>query len=409
MSSERAVMADVSATNHLSELLDNCRNECLLQDTQITNEDTSIDVLTRFLSLGTIISTANSSSAASQQATPFKDDVGFRKIGFGQCGLVFERPGEDYVIKAARPHFEPALQQDYQVHQAVDRAFRRQEPALECRVPEVHRHILANDASWWDHHRSLFAEEHTSFPFPADVLITERISPLPKVARRALIDQFCDQDMQAAAAANPLNRDCLARIYLGKRVPPNTPLQRNFSLRNFNFHLNQMEALNLPILDYAKAIADALAVMHWDAHTDAYDVEFVLGSEAPYVSSLANTSATAPDLKSRAARIWVLDFNLCSQWEEVDTLEQPEAVINQLVHAFFENDPYYPLPLMENLTDHKLWVVFRDSYLAKADEILKGKVDKLEMLPTQFIDGILAREREKLAMGLGHGHRDCKG
>ncbi|CAD0094789.1 unnamed protein product [Aureobasidium vineae] len=39
-----------------------------------------------------------------------------------------------------------------------------------------------------------------------------------------------------------------------------------------------MEQLNLPILEYAEAIANTLATLHWDAEIDANDVEFVLGT-----------------------------------------------------------------------------------------------------------------------------------
>ena len=37
-----------------------------------------------------------------------------------------------------------------------------------------------------------------------------------------------------------------------------------------------MEVLNLDVKSYAEAMAEALALMHWGARTDANDVEFVL-------------------------------------------------------------------------------------------------------------------------------------
>ncbi|KAH7156717.1 zinc finger protein-domain-containing protein [Dactylonectria macrodidyma] len=393
--------ADIEATNLLSEQLDNARNEELKKNAHISDTDSELCTLTRLLSLRSETSTT-SSFATFQQQMRFTE-IGFRKIGFGQCGLVFERPGQGFVIKVAKPGFKDALTADYQVHQAVSDAFRRQKTALECRVPQVYKHIPATDFQWWNEHQTLFLQQHEDFPIPAAALMTERILPLPKIARHGLITQFCDKAMQADAVNNHQNRDCLARIYLGKRLKTNAPLQRNFSLRNFNLHLDQMLALELPVEDYARAIAEALAVIHWDANSDAYDIEYVLGSEAAVVSD-----TTTLDFKTRTIRIWVLDFNLCSRWEEAVGWQCPEALIDQLVFAFFENDPYYPLPLMENGADQKLWGVFRERYLAKAQEVLSGKDKRLNTLPAKFIDSCVAREQGKLEKGLGHGHRDFK-
>ncbi|KAL6401111.1 Protein of unknown function DUF3669, zinc finger protein [Ilyonectria robusta] len=385
-----------AATNALSEQLDNQRDRKL-----------------RRLIFG-------SSVIHYQQIIPSANSIsGFRKIGFGQCGLIFERPGREYVVKVAKQEFKDALMVDYQVHQAVYAAFSRQITIVECRVPKVIKHIPSHDSHWWEQRGPLFTERHGDFPFPSSALMSERILPLPKIVRTALIARFCERSMQADALINHLNRDCLARIYLGKRLRPNTPLQRNFSLRNFNFHLDRMLGLKLPVEDYARAIGDALAIMHWDANVDGYDVEFVLGSEAANAppradGSLQNKSTdsvldTAFDLKNKIIRIWLLDFNLCSRWEEAIGWEEPEALINQLVIAFFENDPYYPLPLMENRADEKLWCAFRDSYLAKSEEILSPKDKRLQPLPTNFIASCVAREQVNLERGLGHGHRELKG
>ncbi|KAH7015846.1 zinc finger protein-domain-containing protein [Ilyonectria destructans] len=387
--------ADIAAaTNTLSEQLDNQRDEELRQ-----------------LIFG-------SSATYYQQIIP-PAIIGFRKIGFGQCGLIFERPGREYVVKVAKQGFKDALMVDYQVHQAVYAAFCRQTTFVECRVPKVIKHIPSDDAHWWEQHGPLFAERHGDFPFPSSTLISERILPLPKIVRSGLISRFCEKSMQHDALINHLNRDCLARIYLGKSLPPNTPLQRNFSLRNFNFHLDQMLGLKLPVEDYARAIGDALAIMHWDANVDGYDVEFVLGSEAanappraegtPQNMSTDSVLDTALDLKNQFIRIWLLDFNLCSRWEESIGWEESEALIDQLVIAFFENDPYYPLPLMENVADEKLWSAFRDSYLAKSEEILAPKDKRLQPLPANFIASCVAREQANLERGLGHGHRELKG
>ncbi|KAL2672371.1 hypothetical protein Neosp_013079 [[Neocosmospora] mangrovei] len=210
--------------------------------------------------------------------------------------------------------------------------------------------------------------------------------------------------MQQAALKNPLNRDCLARV--------------NFSLRNFNLCLDQMIELDLPVSSYASAIGEALAVIHWAANVDGYDVEFVLGSEAivgtqppkfPSSQTTLESPWTATEVRRKTTRIWVLDFNLCTQWEEKTGWEQPEALVEQLVMAFFENDPYYPLPLMDDDLGKQLWSVFRDSYLTKAGEVLAEKDERLGALPDTFMNACIERERCHIDNGRGHGYRQHKG
>ena len=196
---------------------------------------------------------------------------------------------------------------------------------------------------------------------------------------------YCPPDLQPAAAVDPSNRDCLARIYLGKRRPQNAPLAPNFSLRNFNLCLDQMLSLKLPVNYYASAMGEALAVIHWQANVDGYDIEFVLGSgEVPVnppdkpvkvcvLSEITNGWAhtihatstpldtTMPaEVKARKLQttMWVLDFNLCSRWNEPIGWQQPDVLIEQLVLAFFENDPYYPPPLMERELEQSIWHSF---------------------------------------------------
>ncbi|OIW25607.1 hypothetical protein CONLIGDRAFT_582051 [Coniochaeta ligniaria NRRL 30616] len=361
--------------------------------------------------------------------------LAFRKIGFGQCGLVFQRPGRDFVVKIARPGFHDALWSDFVAHFHVYQAFRAQLPRHVCRVPKVYSY-RNKDSAWWGDHRRLFREPHDSFPMPSMALITERIMPLPRIARQALVAKYCPASLRRAVLAHPSNRDCLARVYLGRRRQENAPLAPNFSLRNFNLCLDRMMDILLPVHEYAAAMGEALAVMHWAANVDGYDVEFVLGCEADLayreddqidlgltseqvvaLTPHADTDVMALDTMKPArleerrpsTRMWVLDFNLCSRWEERTAWEQPEALIRHLVLAFYENDPYYPLPLVEG--GEALWNAFCDNYLRKSREILEadGKDERLANLPQFFITSCILREEQKLEAGLGHGHRDLKG
>lgn len=209
-------------------------------------------------------------------------------------------------------------------------------------------------------------------------------------------------------------------------------MSSNFTLRNFNLHVDQMRSFNLPVEEYAKHIGEALAVIHWRANVSGYDVEFVLGEPAsarrddlqipenmqdnPEVSTenaeLVDLATPLP-LPYRHpitldVQLWVLDFNLCGMWEEQTALQHPDTLVNCLVEAFFENDPYYPLPLAEDVEDQGLWSAFRHAYNSKAREVLAGKNDRLRMLPVKFLEGCEERERRMLEMGRGHGARDQK-
>lgn len=420
-----SLRADIDLTNELSARLDKSWNEAMEQQLNIPADATPAEVLMKVLSPESTMTTASSFALFQerQQGSP----VGYRAIGFGQCGLVFEKPGRDYVVKVAKIAYDDALWSDFKAHFFVFHAFERQQHA-ECRIPRVYSYVPKENHSWWELNGPLLA--HDSLHLPAMALITERILPLPKLARQALINTYCPPALRPAASINPTNRDCLARIYLGRRRSSNTPLAPNFTLRNCNLSVDQMIDLQLPVTLYAAAMGEGLAIIHWAAQVDAYDIEFVLGSQgdATYTRdvstvlglTLEQVAAMKPhtdiemmrtiDFKRRTTRMWVLDFNLCSVWEEIAGWEAPEALIAHLVTAFFENDPYYPLPMSELEVDRRLWETFRTEYLRKADQILSapGKNERLGSLPRKFIDACTSRERDALAAGLGHGHREHK-
>jgi hypothetical protein len=445
---------DISATERLSQHIDNLDSDqaasCFPIDRAV--EDTLSDLIKnatrprkrQLLTAGAersnplpenqIEQNDRSTDNNTIEGTAHANTVGFRKIGFGQCGLILQRPGRDFVVKIARPHFQEALWSDFVAHFHVYQAFRGQWPSIVCRVPKVFSYINKDNA-WWGLHHPLLPE-HESYPMPSMALVTERILPLPRVAREALVAKYCPQDLQASVLADPSNRDCLARIYLGRRRPENAPLAPNFTLRNFNLCLDQMVDLYLPVGEYAAAIGEALAVMHWQANVDGYDVEFVLGCEtdSAYRDGNIDRGLTSADIKGLRphsdtdvmtldtmmpanvdnrpilTRMWVLDFNLCSRWEERVGWEQPKALIEHLVLAFFDNDPYYPLPPVDVIQEKTLWEEFTDGYLEKSREILRadGKDKRLGKLPNMFIDSCVERERERLRAGLGRRHLDLK-
>ncbi|CAI7639894.1 unnamed protein product [Penicillium glandicola] len=425
VSASSSFLADMNLTNHLSALLDREHNDMVVRELNLLDATISPDnILSKVLTPESFTSTA-SSFARLQQSQQLLNSVGYRTIGFGQCGLVFERPGRGYVVKVAKSSYEDSLWADFKAHYSISQAFLKdQSPgqAMECRVPQLFSYIPKECDVWWNENKPFFTTTHDSVSFPAMALISQRIRPLPKVAREALIAKYCPESSRTLTAANPTNRDCLARVYLGRRRITTAP-SANFTLRNFNLHLDQMIELGLPVQKMAGAIGEALALVHWAAHVDGYDIEFVLGSEGytTYTRDLScvfnlsaeQVAALPPhtdieSMMSRTARLWMLDFNLCNMWDDNAAFSNPNALISQLVISFFENDPYYPLPLMECDLDQELWAIFTAQYLWKAAKVLNGKDPRLATLPLNFVDGCVERERDNIKNGLGHGHRDFK-
>ena len=166
------------------------------------------------------------------------------------------------------------------------------------------------------------------------LLVSERILPLPRHVREALIDIWCPEGRRDVR-----NRDCLMRIYLGQRHSKGTPYGGNFSLRNFKLTLEKVEQLGLEKGPMAVAIAEGLAALHWGARCNAQDVEFVIG-----------TSRIPEDDHQvrRTVDVWLLDFNQCTP------ITMDEKGCMEAAKAFWGNDPYYPRPLTKVQPFHSL-------------------------------------------------------
>ncbi|EXJ88351.1 hypothetical protein A1O1_05281 [Capronia coronata CBS 617.96] len=201
-------------------------------------------------------------------------------------------------------------------------------------------------------------------------ILSERILPLPTAIRGALVDVFGLENIKrnkASFLSQPEQKDCLSRIYVGRRQPRSAT--NTFRLRNFDMTVNEMELLRLPTELYAQTMAETLAVIHWKAKLDANDVEFVLG-RAPQVGMRASAAeiaaSTEQDVESlsikidfyqRSIGIWLLDFDQCKSFT------QDGNEIKQLERAFYFNDPYYPRPISTDPKDMGLWKLFKDTYL----------------------------------------------
>jgi hypothetical protein len=367
--------------------------------------------LKRFLSVRSTIST-NSSFAERQQAAVGTRSP-FRSLGAGTCGRVYEVPGTTDIFKVANYPGQETDQMwnDYLMHLKISDVFDRWgRDKLAVRVPRLKYFVGEKDTTWWSQNMDRFPAQFLTAP--SNLLCAERILPLAKPIRESLIDLYAPKKADIASLkADASNKDCLVRIYLGKRRE--RPNNLFFQLRNFNLHLDQMEELQLDANEFASAIGEALAVVHWACHIDGNDVEFVLGSSPSVIAqphmilpkplSLKQASALdvntstwdahLNDFKRRTMWVWMLDFNRCKGFAK-DTNE----LLMQLVHSFFRNDPYFPRPFPSQPKDAFLWTTFRKSYELTSAECFKRKLspEKHSDLPMLFMNMVEAEQKKRM-------------
>jgi hypothetical protein len=351
-------------------------------------------ILLRMLSTKSAISVNSSLTESNQQV--------FTSAGKGQCGTVYALRGTDMVIKVPNTAAgkDDELFQDFQMHKRISKAFSssasiRQD--MHVHVPHLQAWIDPKSAHFWETKTALFPQEAA---IPNYGLISSRIHPVPFPVRSAIVDALCPQAVQNSKIAflnKPENKDCLIRLYLGRRNDTRKTCARNIRLRNFPLHVDEMQRLGLDTHMFTRILAQALALLHWRAHVDANDVEFVLGN-APHISGtpaeqdvLSATKDTAPllyvtDFEHRKVALWLLDFNQCN------TFTHDDAGLRKLVEGFWFNDPYYPRPSAVEDGDRELWRVFEERYLHVGTQIATTWREG----PRLFIDKVVEEGRSRV-------------
>ena len=323
-----------------------------------------------------------------------------RGIGWGSCGKIYHQLGTTHVIKKAINgnivlSEECRLWNDLIIHKKVEEIIDSHSVShdnIPVLVPRVYRYISKAD-KWWKTHAHMFPPEDRT---PENLLISEHIPPIHAIGRNALMDYFCPEKLRPGAKLQDSNNDCLIRLYLGKRrdhitrVRPGTKIY--FGIRNFPLCLDQMEDIGLDTMAFASAMADTLAILHWEAKIDAADVEFVLGGapclthkplprfeQLQHLAANTSTDTTVPDPGAGApvTHMWLLDFNQCQP------IPMNEIGVDQAVKRFLDNDPYYPRPSTES-ADEGLWLHFQQRYVAASRQILDGS--RHSDLPFLFIE-----------------------
>lgn len=336
--------------------------------------DTPEMTLQKHLSIRSVISTTSSFAKRQQTASEALAQQSFRAIGVGTCGRIFEQPGDPLVIKLEVPHSYGGrnLQNDFAMHQRIFAAFKKHQQALDLdvHVPQPFQFVPKSDEDWWDRNGERFPVAHRK---PAAIIFMERILPLPRKVREALIDKYCPERIRAIAKQSPGNKDCLVRLYLGKLKRDRSRPSIMFNLRNFNLHINQCTEIDVETEPFARAMADALAIMHWDVKVDAHDVEFVLGS-APTFKEIPHHMSKCYNFERREIHYWLLDFN------QVCNISMDYEGVDSAVFSFVGNDRYYPRP---GKGFDESWDLFKARYLQTSAAV--AAVEN-QHLPARFID-----------------------
>jgi hypothetical protein len=262
-------------------------------------------------------------------------DHPYRCIGAGCCGSIWAPNNDpDWVIKRedGGDHGR-SVANDQVMHHKVIAAI--PESGLPARIPASYDIIEAND-SWWNANLHRFPNGTTA----------------------------CKAYMQEAAIrASQENKDCLIRVYTGKRRLSDR-LGPFFNLRNYGLHIDQMDESGLDTSAIVRVLATALAHCYWRGHVDANDVEFVLAPATPPAQVSTPTFRIGGIAQELA--VWMLDYD-CVR-------EMPQSIegIQQAVTVFYRNDSYFPRPHFSGHTeaDVRMWETFKAFFLAGSKEIL---------------------------------------
>lgn len=329
------------------------------------------------------------------QFTTVSSQHPLERIGYGSCGSVWADASESselrssaLVLKRGDGLPDRSISNEGRIHRhliSTIQAIRSSPTLYRVNIPLNVTSLAPESGRWATILPRLPAET-----MACEALISERIMPLPRQVRRLLVQEFWAGDIESVVS-DKKNDHCLIRPYLGRRRRQSAPqtgqsMFRSISLRNYPLHVDQIEHLGLPAEEYALAMADALAFLHWAAKIDANDVEFVLARPRD-----TPTATTRPTIGGREFTtgalgphaMWILDFDCCK------ALDMNREGVEVAAQRFWRNDPFYPNPDCKCPEDDRLWRVFRDRYLDTSGSFLHDECDEIRRLPEMLVARIV--------------------
>jgi len=163
----------------------------------------------------------------------------------------------------------------------------------------------------------------------------DRVHALPITVRRHLAKHYFPPNVSRGPA--------LCRLYLGRNYTGAAP-SRFFNTNNFPLDETRYTQLATlfeflpPAADVARAMGDMLFRLHHLASVDARDIEFVLGGDGGAGFTFFIIDFNQAGLVVNSFCAFQFTTSQVRPWDR-----RPES-IDQLVSAFFANDPYYPRP-----------------------------------------------------------------
>ncbi|KAJ9488538.1 hypothetical protein VN97_g4745 [Penicillium thymicola] len=325
-------------------------------------------ILKQSLSLKSVISTTSSFSRRFQEAQSRPDLQDIHQIGMGLQGVVFEQVGKEFVFNKEKPGNESRpsnLRHEYKIHLDISVAFERYRRMTETEVivsKPMDFMQTEQQSSFWD---EVFPKIPPDYRTRGDIMKMQRILPLPKIVRRALIaplygrERYLETPETKGLLDNPQNKHCLTRIYLGKA---NGPYHPEVPLRNFPLYLDTMKKIGIETTRLATAMGKSYATLHWGSGVNGDDVEFVFGTFA------LETGEDQLHLQRRAIGIFLLDFGQC---ELVDLSEDPQTVYQAFKGAMVMGDNQSFIPHFSN--DPEPFAAFKKGYIEAGNVILLDK------------------------------------
>lgn len=309
-------------------------------------------------------------------------------IGEGTQGTIFEMTGDAMVVKKEKPGHHrlwPNLYDEFTLHIHValvfDR-FREEYGDCDVRIPRPSHFIPAGCDAFWN---ELLDRFPPGYRRRTDVMVMQKILPLPKRIRRALVTLLhppmangapVDPAIIQTIVDHPANKYCLVRPYLGQYASrPRTELR---SLLNLSIGLDEMEALDVDVKGLARRLGEAFAILHWDAQVDGNNVDFVLGTRLLPPSAASSDAGDdndgpvpdwQPAVQCREVNLFMIDFGRCNR---VCLCSQPVEVVHQLYMAAMGSrttgryipHPYHSPPL---------FAVFQQAYAETGQAILERR------------------------------------